>query len=97
MEKCLGKFSIWGMYEIHQKTWLTIVEELESLRHFLLGSPRPEELKDYIGFFYEDSSEDNFTYNLSGNAEELAKVITAFQTWIIEKNKKYDYITILGI
>ena len=97
IEKHYKKYSLWGMSEISRVTWKLIVEELENIKLFLMDNPKADELKDHIGFFYLDTTEKNFKENLNQNVNDLVKVISDFQTWITEKSKNNEYISILGI
>jgi hypothetical protein len=97
IEKHYNKYSLWGMSEICRQTWELIVDELEHLKVILLSNPKADDLKDHIGFFYLDSTEKYFKENLNQNVNDLIKVITEFQTWINEKSKNHEYISILGI
>ncbi|AKP78573.1 hypothetical protein AS52_03612 [Priestia megaterium Q3] len=97
IEKHYKKYSLWGMSEISRVTWKLIVEELENLKLFLMDNPKADELKKHIGFFYLDSTEKKFKENLNQNVSDLVQVISEFQTWITEKCKNNEYISILGI
>lgn len=53
-------------------------------------------LKEHIGFFF-GCSEDEFIKDYENNIEKLRKLINEFQTWIKERLKSKNYISVLGI
>ncbi|MFT8322950.1 MAG: hypothetical protein ABF649_18940 [Bacillus sp. (in: firmicutes)] len=90
------RYSLWGMSEINRQTWSQIIAELERIKLFLINNPKAENFKNQIGYLFE-TTQKNFTENLHRNIKELIKVITEFQSWIAEKLKRYEYVSILGI
>lgn len=97
IEKHYTNYSLWGLNEINRQTWKSILEELESLKCFLMSNPKPNDLKDHIGFLYLDTTEKYFIENLNKNINSLIKIITEFQSRIMEKCKNNEFISILGI
>ncbi|MCR8843330.1 hypothetical protein NQ117_06510 [Paenibacillus sp. SC116] len=69
---------------------------LDEVNLLLEKQPSIELLKSHIGFFFECSEED-FIKEYEDNLESLKELILEFKTWINEKLKENDYISILGI
>jgi hypothetical protein len=97
IEKHYKKYSLLGISEINSETWKLILAELENLKVFLTNNPEPEDLKKHIEYLYLGVTEKYILENLNKNLADLVKVITEFQSWINEKSKDNEYISILGI
>lgn len=97
IEKHYKNYSLWGISEINSDTWKLILAELENLKIFLSNDPKPEELKNHIEFLYLKITEKYVFGNLNNNLKDMVKVINDFQSWITEKSKDNEYISILGV
>ena len=97
IEKHFKNYSLWGVSEINRDTWKLILAELENLKKFLTNDLKPKELKNHIEFLYLKITEKYVLENLNNNLKDLVKVITDFQSWIVEKSKNNEYISILGV
>ncbi|PGZ90922.1 SMI1/KNR4 family protein [Bacillus sp. AFS029533] len=97
IEKMYKRYSLWGFSEIDKYTWGLILDDLEELKLFLKENPKENEVKNKIGFLFDDKTESQFKENFNQNVLELINLIIDFQKWISEQCKSHDYITILGI
>jgi len=101
LSKCIEKnyenYSLWGMSEINKDTWEKILNDLVLLNRFLTITPSENEIRNMIGFLFEDETENNFRKNYEQNIVSLTSLINEFVKWISDQLNDQEYITILGI
>ncbi|MGD6816764.1 hypothetical protein [Metabacillus sp. 84] len=90
-------YSLFGISRIDRETWKKILTELDKVKQALVDKPGAENLKDLIGFLILEETEKNFRKNPDQNCGDLIRLIAEFQTWVENKTKDHDYLTILGI
>lgn len=65
IEKVYEKYDLLGLSEIDKNTWDLILDELELLKIFLEENPKEDELKNKIGFLYEEKTVKYFKKTLN--------------------------------
>lgn len=96
IENCHRAFYYFGPNEIRTETWKKIIDDLETMKQYLIGNPEPHSLREVIGFPYADSYQ-QFVADYATNKAQLISMITEFQKWIEQESVSIKFITILGL
>jgi energy-coupling factor transporter ATP-binding protein EcfA2 len=96
LEKHAPDYNRYAFTEIKLDAWLEVIKELQSLKLLLQQAKSVSDLRDYVGFIFQNS-EERFAEDFQTNKDALAGVLEELCAWIDAKARAHGCVTVLGL